>query len=160
MKNAILPACTDEAKVSRSIFPAQKDAKSGDEMSPRLASGLRILIAEDVLTNQMVVEAHLKRLGCECICVPNGREAVMAVSENDFDAILMDMAMPVMDGPAAVRAIRKLAGERGRLPIIALTAYARAEEIEPMLAAGANAIVVKPVDVTELAEALSSITRI
>ena len=160
MKNATLPACTDEAKVSRSIFPAQKDAKSDDEMSPRLASGLRILIAEDVLTNQMVVEAHLKRLGYECFCVPNGREAVKAVSEKDFDAILMDMAMPVMDGPAAVRAIRKLAGERGRLPIIALTAYARAEEIEPMLAAGANAIVVKPVDVAELAEALSSITRI
>lgn len=127
---------------------------------PALASlfdtPLRVLVAEDVLTNQMVVEGHLTRLGCDFACVANGEEAVRAVSENEFDIVLMDMAMPIMDGATAIRAIRALPDGRGQLPIVALTAYSRSEELEPMLEAGANGAVIKPVDIAELREALRS----
>lgn len=133
--------------------PAQVDTNQ----TPLQRLSLRILVAEDVLTNQMVVEGHLARLGCECVCVPNGKEALRSVTENNFDVVLMDMAMPVLDGASAIRAIRALPDGKGQMPIIALTAYSRPEELEPMLEAGANAAVIKPVDITELSEALKSV---
>ena len=131
---------------------------TGDVSGPQesyQSLGLKVLVAEDVVTNQIVVEGHLSRLGCECVVVPNGEEAVKMVQEQNFDIVLMDMAMPIMDGAEAIGAIRQLPGGAGKLPILALTAYSRPEELEPLLAAGANGTVIKPVLVNELRTALT-----
>ena len=85
----------------------------------------------------------------------NGQLAVEAVAREQFDLVLMDMAMPVMDGPEATRRIRMLGEGRGSVPIIALTAFARAEELAPMMAAGANGSVAKPIVLRDLHDALA-----
>jgi len=106
----------------------------------------RILVADDVYMNQILVEALLKTAGHEVTLVANGAAAVEAVQARDYDLVLMDMEMPVMDGIAATQAIRRL-GERVRdIPIVALTANAMAEEIARCRAAGMNDHIAKPID--------------
>ena len=106
----------------------------------------RILVAEDVYMNQIVVEALLKAAGHEVALVANGAEAVAAVQSRDYDLVLMDMEMPVMDGISATRAIRGLGEGVRDIPIIALTANAMAEEIARCHAAGMNDHLAKPID--------------
>ena len=124
-------------------------AKVANASLPRLikANGAapRVLVAEDIETNRIVAEGHLRRLGCEVVLVNDGVDAVDAVAGGDFDVVLMDMAMPRMDGPTATRAIRRLPGLAGRTPVVALTAYARPEELAPMIEAGAIASATKPI---------------
>lgn len=108
-------------------------------------SPVRVLVAEDIETNRIVVEGHLRKMSCEVTLVENGLEAVEAVKGNEFDLILLDMAMPVMDGAHATRLIREMPAPKGTTPIIALTAYARPEELAPILEAGANASASKPI---------------
>ncbi len=124
-------------------------AKVANASLPRLikANGAapRVLVAEDIETNRIVAEGHLRRLGCEVVLVNDGVDAVEAVASGDFDVVLMDMAMPRMDGPTATRAIRRLPGSAGRTPVVALTAYARPEELAPMIEAGAIASATKPI---------------
>jgi CheY-like chemotaxis protein len=111
----------------------------------------RVLVAEDLATNRLVVEGCLRKLGCEVMVVEDGKQALAAVESGDaFDLVLMDMAMPVMDGAEATRRIRALPGGSCSLPIIALTAFTRPEELEPMMVAGANDSVAKPIVIEEL----------
>ena len=111
---------------------------------------LRILLAEDHPTNQRVVQLILAAAGAEVVTVENGALAVEAVLRSRFDAVLMDMQMPVMDGLTATRAIR--AAERGgpRTPVIMLSANAMAEHRYEALAAGADLHVAKPVTAASL----------
>jgi PAS domain S-box-containing protein len=112
----------------------------------RALMNIRILVAEDLYMNQLIVESMLKASGHSVVLVGNGREAVEAVQASDYDVVLMDMEMPEMDGIAATMAIRAL-GERVRdIPIIALTANAMPEEIARCRAAGMNDHVSKPLD--------------
>ncbi len=74
----------------------------------------------------------------------NGRDAVLAVAENDYDIVLMDVHMPVMDGLHAARAIRGMAGAKAAIPIVAITADAFADDLEKCRAAGMNDFVAKP----------------
>ncbi len=105
-----------------------------------------ILVVDDLATNQLVIEGFLKAAGYRTTLVGNGAEAVEAVQAQDFDLVLMDMEMPVMDGITATRTIRRL-GERVRdIPIVALTANAMPEEIARCRAAGMNDHVAKPID--------------
>ena len=138
-------------------FSPPRSETEASEFSLPSGRPTRVLVAEDVLTNQIVAEGHLHQLGCECVCVADGEEALKAVAADEFDVVLMDMAMPVMDGPTALRAIRSLPGHKGKIPVIALTAYSRPEEVEPMLAAGANDVVIKPILASELQKALASV---
>ena len=128
------------------IVAPDKVAKASQ---PRLVRGdgtsPRVLVAEDIETNRIVAEGHLRRLGCEVVLVNDGADAVDAVAAGDFDVVLMDMAMPRMDGPTATRAIRRLPGPAGKTPVVALTAYARPEELAPMIDAGAIASATKPI---------------
>ncbi|MFM9935662.1 MAG: ATP-binding protein [Novosphingobium sp.] len=116
----------------------------------------RVLVAEDLATNRLVVEGCLRKLGCDVRVVEDGQQALTAVESGDtYDLVLMDMAMPVMDGPEATRRIRALQGSLSTLPIIALTAFTRPEELGPMMAAGANDSVAKPIVIEDLHRAMA-----
>ncbi len=119
----------------------------------------RILVAEDVETNRIVVQGHLRKLGCDVVLVNDGEAAVKAASEGGFDLVLMDMAMPRMDGATATRAIRALPAPVRDVPIVALTAYARPEELAPMMEAGAVASASKPIVPRDLLRILSDVLR-
>ncbi|WPZ14913.1 ATP-binding protein [Nitratireductor rhodophyticola] len=124
----------------------------------RRAGGLNILVAEDNEINAMLARAALSRAGHRVTLVSNGREAVEAVSApgTRFDAVLMDLHMPVMDGLDAINAIRRHEEERGLapLPILVLTADGQEETRSGVLAHGANGFVTKPLDPDELLAAL------
>lgn len=115
---------------------------------------LRLLVAEDNAVNQRVAMLLLKRIGYRATMVANGLEAVEAAERTDFDAILMDVEMPEIDGCEATRRIRAQRGSATRPWIIALTAGAMRGDRERALAAGMNDFVTKPVRVEALAEAL------
>jgi len=118
---------------------------------------LRILVAEDNHINQTVVAAMLARAGHRPTIVNNGDEAVRLALQESFDAILMDIQMPEMDGVTATRLIR--AGEsRGRVPIIALTANALADDREHYLSNGMDAHIAKPIDAEKLNATLTRLT--
>jgi CheY-like chemotaxis protein len=110
-----------------------------------------VLLAEDNPTNQRVATLLLQRLHCRVDVVSNGAEAVEASSRVPYDLILMDCQMPELDGLAATRKIRSIQRERGRTPIVALTANALDGERERCLEAGMDDYVVKPVGLAVLA---------
>ncbi|MBF0109977.1 MAG: response regulator [Magnetococcales bacterium] len=116
-------------------------------------SGVRILLAEDNEINQQVARELLEHVGIEVVIAQNGAEAVALAEQGPFDAILMDVQMPVMDGYAATRLIRRQEINRQR-PIIAMTANAMTGDREKCLDAGMNDHVAKPVMPRELYGAL------
>jgi two-component system sensor histidine kinase/response regulator len=116
-------------------------------------AGARVLVAEDHAVNREVAIAQLEAVGLTVDTACDGQEAVDKVAAHDYDLVLMDMQMPRVDGLAATRAIRALPG-RGRLPILALTANAFAENRMQCLAAGMNDFVAKPVDLDRLCATL------
>jgi PAS domain S-box-containing protein len=111
--------------------------------------GARVLLVEDNEINQQVAMEILAGAGVKVSLATNGREAVKAVSEDDFDAVLMDVQMPVMDGYEATQVIRR-DPRRQDLPIIAMTAHAMAGDKAKSLAAGMNDHITKPIDPDEL----------
>jgi signal transduction histidine kinase/FixJ family two-component response regulator len=116
---------------------------------------LRILVAEDNALNQQVALGLLTRQGHVVEIVADGREAIEAVRTRSYDVVLMDVHMPELDGLAATREIRRLGGEKGRVPIIALSASVLPSETEQCLAAGMDAHLAKPIAPAALAEALA-----
>ncbi|HEY1225159.1 MAG TPA: ATP-binding protein [Brevundimonas sp.] len=126
--------------------PAEPVAETAPTPEP-LDRAPRILMAEDTPANRMVVELILGMVDVELTSVENGAEAVAAFTEGDYDLVLMDVQMPVMDGLSAVRAIRaREAAERGRrTPILMLTANALPEHRTASAAAGADAHLTKPI---------------
>ncbi|MBS0296951.1 MAG: response regulator [Proteobacteria bacterium] len=121
------------------------------------ARPLRVLLAEDHHINQRVVELILAPAGVELTKVENGADALHALSLAEFDLVLMDMQMPVMDGVAATRAIRALeaaAPHRPRTPVVMLSANAMRQHREEAFAAGADLHLAKPVTAASLLGAL------
>ena len=116
---------------------------------------LRILVADDVLTNRYVALGILKKMGLDADGVENGMEALAAIQSTSYDLILMDVHMPVLDGLDATRQIRNAEKGRRRIPIIALTAAAMQEERENCLAAGMDDFVPKPIMPRVLADVLT-----
>ncbi|QJW83556.1 response regulator [Ramlibacter terrae] len=111
---------------------------------PQALAGLRLLLAEDNEVNQQIAVELLSRRGAEVEVAPNGAVAVQRVADGThFDAVLMDVQMPVMDGLDATRMIRQLPGRAG-LPVIAMTANAMDTDRAACLAAGMNDHVAKP----------------
>jgi CheY-like chemotaxis protein len=121
------------------------------------AKGLRILVAEDNVVNQLLTEAYVAKLGHTCDLVANGLEAVHQVQAAHYDLVLMDVQMPEMDGPTAARAIRALAPPLARIPIIALTANAMASDRDNYLAAGMDDYVSKPFEFEMLRDAIARV---
>ena len=117
---------------------------------------VRILIAEDNITNQQVAAGMLRKLGLRADAVANGAEAVKALETLPYDLVLMDVQMPVMDGMQATQQIRdpKAAVLNHQVPIIAMTAHAMQGDREKCLEAGMNDYVSKPIYLQALAETL------
>lgn len=122
---------------------------------------LDVLLAEDSIDNQEIVQGYLADLPCRVTVASDGRAAVDLFQRGDFDIVLMDIQMPVLDGYSAIREIREWEAVRGvpPTPIVALTAYALAEEREKSLAAGSHAHVSKPVRRAELIATIQKMTR-
>lgn len=120
---------------------------------------LHILIAEDNPINQKLAVRLLQKQGHTSIVANNGREAFETWTRQPFDAILMDMMMPEMDGLEATIAIREREKTTGtHIPIIAITANAMTGDREKCLAAGMDEYISKPVDIAQLYEALDKLT--
>ena len=128
--------------------------------APRTVAGMRVLGVDDNATNRFVLRAVLEAAGCVVQLAENGEEAVRAAIATNFDAILMDIHMPVLDGLGATRAIRALGGRHARTPIIAVTAEALPEQIERARAAGMDHHVTKPIRPDRLLEVLSDAVRV
>jgi signal transduction histidine kinase/ActR/RegA family two-component response regulator len=126
-----------------------------DEAPAQLPT-LRILAAEDNKTNQLLLGALLEPLDVTVRMTSDGAEALAAFRDQDFDLVLMDVQMPVMNGVDAVRAIRALEAERGGppTPILALSANVMHHQIEEYLAAGMNGFVAKPIEMAALIAAI------
>jgi CheY-like chemotaxis protein/HPt (histidine-containing phosphotransfer) domain-containing protein len=118
-------------------------------------AGKTVLVVEDNEVNREVVRRFLERLGCTPVVVHDGQAALDACSRQDFDLVLMDVQMPVMDGLEATRELRRReAGTGRRTPIVALTASAMSGELNRCLASGMDGLLTKPIEVSRLREAL------
>lgn len=129
-------------------------ADAADEDAPPL----RVLIADDNPTNRRVIELILAAAEAESVSVENGLEAVQALQHSPFDVILMDLQMPVMDGYAAIRAIREAeAAGAERTPIIVISANATAQDRVASAQAGADRHIAKPVHAETLFAAIEAV---
>lgn len=123
--------------------------QSGDQRR-----SVRILVAEDIPTNQLVIAATLRRMGHFVTVVGNGEEALERVQAAPFDIVFLDMQMPVMDGLEAARRIKALGGEIARLPLVAMTANAFETDRAACRAAGMIDFLTKPIDADQIAAAI------
>ena len=133
--------------------PEEGPQNGGGKAAQRLA-GLRVLAAEDVDVNRLILEAYLEREGARVVFAENGQLLLDQIAEHGaeaFDVVLMDVQMPVMDGFAAAMRLRETAP---RLPVIGLTAHALADERDKCLAAGMVHHLTKPIDVDALVAAI------
>ncbi|MEW6391789.1 MAG: ATP-binding protein [Pseudomonadota bacterium] len=139
-------------------LPTETEEEAGETVS---LEGLRVLVAEDHPTNRKVVEIVLQPFGVDLTLVSDGEAALAALDEKTFDAVLMDMQMPVMDGLSATRAIRAREAAVGARPmlVIMLTANAMEEHIAAARAAGADLHLAKPLHPVQLVEALALARR-
>jgi signal transduction histidine kinase/CheY-like chemotaxis protein len=115
---------------------------------------LRVLVAEDNEVNQMLIKRMLLHLGCKVSLVADGAAAVQAWESQEFDVVLMDCQMPVMDGVDATRHIRRAGGKGAMVPIIALTAGALQSDREEAMLAGMSDFLTKPLLAKTLEKAL------
>ena len=137
--DASLQSCTESDKTDPPVVSSMDDAPSAP--FDWVPVGARVLLAEDNPTTQSLISILLEQMGLDLTIVDNGRSAVDALSTQTFDLILMDCQMPEMDG---FKATAKLRAAGVEIPIVALTAYARAEDEDQCLAAGMNDFLSKP----------------
>jgi CheY-like chemotaxis protein len=141
---------------------AEAAAPSGEAVQAETreidAGQIRVLAAEDNKVNQLVLRTLLNQAGIDPMIVDDGKAAVEAWEQGDWDVILMDVQMPVMDGPAATRIIRQREAATGRAltPIIALTANVMSHQVRDYELAGMNGWVAKPIEVAALFGALEA----
>ncbi|MEI6441279.1 MAG: ATP-binding protein, partial [Alphaproteobacteria bacterium] len=121
----------------------------------------KILAAEDNPNNQMVLKTLLAQFDLSVTIVEDGLKAVDRWRAEDWDLILMDVQMPVLDGPSAVRLIRELEIETGRtpVPIVALTANAMTHQVETYYAVGMNDVLVKPIEISNVLRVIQAVAN-
>ena len=156
------------APLARVKASAPVEPAANSDTAPSLSGGprqVRVLAAEDNPTNQLVLRTIMQTFGVDLTLVGDGLQAVDAWKNGDFDLILMDIQMPVMDGVAATRLIRETesqamtAGARRRIPIVALSANAMTHQVAEYLAAGMDLHVAKPIELSKLHAALREATE-
>ena len=132
-----------------------------EETKGSILNGMHFLCAEDNDLNAEILRSMLDLKGASCVICSNGKQVVEAFEESEpdqYDAVLMDVQMPVMNGYEATKAIRRSSHELAMtIPIIAMTANAFSEDIQHSLAAGMNAHVSKPVEMKVLEKTIRSI---
>ena len=136
--------------LTRTAESAQADA---DGHPARM---LRVLVVDDVDINQAVAAAALRAAGHHVVCVDSGEKAVREAATGTFDVVLMDVRMPVMDGLEATRRIRAMGGDMARLPILAVTAHAFAEQIDDCRSAGMDGHISKPFEFSALVKTVET----
>ena len=141
---------------ARTAAAAVAEGADDDDDSP-----VRALVAEDHPANRRIIELMLAPMGVEVTLVGNGAEAVEAFKQHDWEMVLLDMQMPVLDGASAARAMRGMepALGRGRTPIAMLSANVLPRHVEDALAAGADHFIAKPVTPAALARGLDELIR-
>ena len=117
----------------------------------------RALIADDNGTNRLIASKIVERLGIETVSVENGQQAVDRLVAEPFDVVFMDCSMPVLDGYEATKRIRRLPGVRGRVPVVAMTAFALDGDRERCLEVGMNHYLPKPIRVTSVEAVLNDL---
>lgn len=122
-------------------------------------NGVKVLLVEDNPVNQLVATDLLEEKECEVTLANNGKEGVEILEEHDFDVVLMDMQMPVMDGYTAMNLIRSKEENNIRIPIVALTAHTSQEEIDRCIAAGADKYLSKPYTPDALYKIISELIK-
>ncbi|MDO1558908.1 response regulator [Brevundimonas sp. 2R-24] len=135
------------------VVPVEPLVAQGQTAAPGVSN---VLVVEDNPANRRLLGALLGALGCQIDEACDGAEGVAAAEARPFDAILMDVNMPVMDGLQAIRAIRGGAGPNRNTPIVIVSAAARPEDEQEGLSAGANAYLTKPIHVEGLAATLAA----
>ena len=150
-----------DLKIAEDRSVALAAQEETDEQDDNILQGMRFLCAEDNELNAEILTELLKIEGAECTICENGEEILKAFEQSapgDYDMILMDVQMPVMNGYEATKAIRRSSHELAKtIPIIAMTANAFSEDIQHSLAAGMNAHVSKPVEMKILEKTIRSI---
>ncbi|NLH17481.1 MAG: PAS domain S-box protein [Phycisphaerae bacterium] len=145
----------DHGRAVRNRHDVQ-DPEESSETMPRHFQG-RVLVAEDVKTNQMLVRILLNQVGLQPVMVEDGQAALEQALRHDFDLILMDMQMPRLNG---FEATRKLRHQGVRVPIVALTAAAIKGDEDKCLQAGCDEYLTKPIDRTELHRVLTKYLQV
>jgi CheY-like chemotaxis protein len=142
----------------QAIAPTPCEEAAADRIHSDEDRPLRVLAAEDNSVNQLVLRTLLGHIGVEPTMVFDGRAAVEAWAREDWDLVLMDVQMPVMDGPAAVAEIRarEALERRPRTPIVALTANAMEHQVARYLEAGMDGYVAKPIEARRLFAAVEA----
>ena len=150
-----------DLKIAEDRTAALAAQEETDEQDGNILQGMKFLCAEDNELNAEILMELLKIEGAECTICENGEEILKAFEQSapgDYDMILMDIQMPVMNGYEATKAIRRSSHELAKtIPIIAMTANAFSEDIQHSLAAGMNAHVSKPVEMKVLRKTIRSI---
>jgi len=144
----------------RPVEVLQAVARAPQVFSPAAVTGLRVLLVEDNRVNQRLASRLLEKRGYEASVAENGQIALAALEQGRFDAVLMDMQMPVMDGIEATRRIREneAAGGLARIPIIAMTANAMQGDRERCIEAGMDDYITKPINASDLFHLLETWT--
>ena len=150
-----------DLRIAEDRFVSSAEQVEKDEPAGNVLKGMRFLCAEDNELNAEILMELLKIEGAECTICENGKRVLEAFEQSapgDYDMILMDVQMPVMNGYEATKAIRRSSHELAKtIPIIAMTANAFSEDIQHSLAAGMNAHVSKPVEMKVLEKTIRSI---
>ena len=156
MADAVLPPAADGRQVATTVatFLAAMPALECIDPAAPLPGAARVLVVEDDKVNQALLTAALSRRGFTAFVADHGEAAVRLAGSVGFDAILMDLQMPGIDGFEATRRIRAMGGRMARMPIIALTALTGAEVERRCAAEGFTARIVKPVNLDHLAAEL------
>jgi len=138
----------------------KKFSKSYKKANKSEILGMKVLVADDTATNQIVMARILDKLSCTYSIVDNGRQAIEELKKNYYDLVLMDQQMPELDGPSACRIIRALNAPYSSIPIIAMTASNLKEDEEICLSAGMNCFLSKPISASKLYSVVSKIIQI
>jgi len=159
---------TGSAATSSTLaVPPRRGGPVIDASASAVPDKLAVLIVEDNTINQRLLDKHLTRVGCVTSCANNGLEALDAIKQSRWcrpdgpriDCVLMDIEMPVLDGLSAIQQLRSMqkAGElMGHLPVLAVTANARQEQVENMLRSGFDGTISKPFKIPTIMERMKA----
>jgi signal transduction histidine kinase/CheY-like chemotaxis protein len=160
LSTTTMMAAANAATAAATASPVGTTAPAG-RSEPAAAAAparpLRVVVADDNAVNRKFLGMLLTRLGHEVTQAENGQEAVDRIRRDDFDVVLMDLHMPVLDGLAATRAIRALPGDDAAIPIYGLTADTLERTRELAEEAGMDRLLVKPIDAGQLATVLAAV---